>query len=71
MSEQLFVFRYDLIVNVVVPDPTGEWQPPEDCWTMLRPDDCPAGIGWRYVDGVWIAPPPPPPEPEPDEELEP
>lgn len=68
MTEQgLFVFRGDLVVNVVVKDPTGQWQPPEDCWVMNIPEGSPAGIGWRYVDSAWIAPPPPPePEPEPE-----
>jgi len=65
-----FVFRGDLIVNVVVKDPNGVWQPPEGCTVMDIFEGSSAGIGWRYVDGEWIAPPPMP-EPEPDEELEP
>lgn len=66
MTEQgLFVFRGDLVVNVVVKDPTGVWQPPEGCTVMDIPEGSTAGIGWRYVDGQWIAPPPPEPEPEP------
>jgi hypothetical protein len=71
MTEQgQYVFRGDLVVNVVVKDPTGVWQPPEGCWVIDIPEGSFAGIGWRYVDGEWIAPPPMP-EPEPDEELEP
>lgn len=67
MTEQgLFVFQGDLVVNVVVKDPTGQWQPPEGCWVMDIPEGSVAGIGWRYVDGQWIAPPPPEPEPEPE-----
>lgn len=60
MKDGLFVFNNDLIVNVVVADPTGKWQPPESCWVMPVPEGCSAGIGWRYVDDQWISPPPQP-----------
>lgn len=66
MKDGLFVLQGDLVINVVVKDPTGQWQPPADTWVMDIPEGCPAGIGWRYVDGVWVAPPPEP-EPEPDD----
>lgn len=69
MRKGLFIFRGDLIVNAVVPDPTEQWQQPEDCWVMEIPDDCSAGINWRYVDGAWIAPPPPPEPEEVEEEV--
>jgi hypothetical protein len=67
---RLFILRGDLVINAVVVDPDSDWQAPDDCTTMPIPDDSPGWIGWRYVDGEWIAPPPMP-EPEPDEDLEP
>ena len=54
-----YVFRGDLVVNVVVADPSGQWQPPEGTTVMDIPDGFTAGIGWRLADGDWIAPPPP------------
>lgn len=62
---RLFVLSGDTIVNVVVisDDP---WTAPEGCTTMPVPDDCPAGIGWRWDGQQFIAPPAPEPEPEPD-----
>lgn len=63
-----FIFQGDLVINVVVKDPTGQWQPPEGCWVMDIPEGSTAGIGWQYVDQEWIAPPPPPAEPEPQPE---
>lgn len=56
----LLVVRDNLVVNSVVADPTGQWQPPEGCITMEMPDDVSVGIGWRLIDGQWVAPPPPP-----------
>jgi hypothetical protein len=66
---RLFILRGDLVINAVVVDPDSDWTAPDDCTTMPILHDSPGWIGWRYVDGVWIAPPPMP-EPEP-EELEP
>jgi hypothetical protein len=57
---RLFILRGDLVINAVVVDPDSGWVAPDDCWTMTIPDDSPSWIGWRYVDGEWIAPPPPP-----------
>lgn len=71
-----YVFRGDLVVNVVVADPSGQWQPPEGTTVMDIPDGFTAGIGWRLADGDWIAPPPPPVEPivdlpdDPDDPLQ-
>lgn len=59
---RIFVLRGDLVVNAVIVEPDCGWVAPDDCWTMLIPDDCPAWIGWQYVNDEWIAPPPPEPE---------
>jgi hypothetical protein len=63
-----YVLRGDLVINVVVADPTGQWQPPEGTTVMDIPDGFTAGIGWRLVDGDWIAPPPPV---EPSDDIDP
>lgn len=52
----LLILNGDTVVNVVVPDPTGQWQAPEGHLTMPMPEDVPVGIGWRIIDGEWVRP---------------
>lgn len=57
MEDGIFIFQDNLIVNVAVLDPTGQWQPPEGHWAMPIPEGCSAWIGWRYIDEQWVPPP--------------
>jgi len=60
MSRQFAVIRNDTIENVVVWDGGDDWTPPQDATVRSLPEG--AGIGWRFVDGLWT--PPAPSEPE-------
>jgi len=52
-----------LVVNTIEWDGATFWQPPAGHTAVATPE---AGIGWSYVDGVFIAPEQEPtPEPEP------
>lgn len=57
-----------IVENVVVWDGSVEsgWSPPEGC-IAIQSDV--AGIGWTYVDGVFIAPPEPEVPPPTDAEI--
>lgn len=51
-----------IVENVVVWDGVSEWLPPDGCFAVVNGDG--AGIGWSYVDGVFIPPEPTPPTAE-------
>ncbi len=66
VSHQWAVMSGDTVANVVLWDGAA-W--PHDAGSVIElGDDMPIGIGWRLVDGQWIAPPPPPPAPDPPAE---
>lgn len=64
MSHRWGVMDGDTIANVVVW--SGQAWPHDPASLVEIDDDSPIGIGWRLVDGVWIAPPPPEPAPDPE-----
>jgi hypothetical protein len=50
------VIENDLVTNVVVWDGESEWIAPDGAVIEQAEDHI--GIGWRKVDGQWIAPEP-------------
>jgi hypothetical protein len=57
MSNYLTVRDDGLVTNVIVWDGVTPYQPDG---TLLPTDDNPGvWVGWRFVDGEWVAPPEP------------
>lgn len=64
----VIVIDSGLVENMIVWDGISGWYPPEGRIAVLN--DVGAGIGWSYIDGVFIAPPiPEVPPPTPAEIL--
>lgn len=46
----------NIVINTILWNPNDAWEFPEDCYVMQSDD---AGMGYSYIDGVFIAPKPP------------
>lgn len=55
LLNRYLLIKDDTVVNVIVYD-GGGWNPPDGC--HIIPEVEGVGIGWRFVDGQWTAPPP-------------
>jgi len=57
-NDDTWLIVYDNVVsNVVVWDGMSDWVAPEGA--ALVKASGPAGVGWRFVNGVWVRPPDP------------
>lgn len=50
------IIKNNEVINTIVWDGESEWTAPEGTSTQLAPAG--VGIGWKRVDGNWIAPEP-------------
>ena len=57
------LIRDGVVANIAKWDGVSEWNPGEE-FMMVDATDVSVGIGWVYVDGVFIAPPPAPDDAE-------
>lgn len=55
-----FLMHNNEVVNVIVYDAGNDWTPPTGHELTQAIDG--VGIGWRFVDGQWVAPEEPPVE---------
>jgi len=60
------VIQSERVMNVIVADSQEQAEFATDLLCVEIPEDCRAGIGWFYIDGVFVAPPQPEPVIESD-----
>jgi hypothetical protein len=66
LSKRWFVLNGDTVVNHIVWDGSSGWSPPEGHTLVAEEEGSEVNVGWRLVNGEWIAPPEPEPLPVDD-----